>query len=278
MKLTEKDVAELTNHGPLSAHINYRESRSYTNPGSVVSLYVNGDFQTRCHGGGYDMSGTVLGEWLAKAFPERLKKIYTDSRGIELDRDDGFIYLSYGNLHGLYQYKDKVRMDGACGIREMEFMLNLLGYSWSYFKQTRVCTDYLISRLTSESYEHNKLSQPALLKVKKGAKVLAYKGDKRAERKRDHWFHTGRIGAQPPAPKEEHQEFIIEDVFSEKFCDFLGTERLLTSLHSIDSLPYKYRYGGHYLNISINESDATEITWKEIIDGNKGGETSENVK
>ena len=67
--ITSQEVKELTkNNRDVAYHINYRDSKSYASPGSVVSFYVNGDFQTRCHGGGYDMTGTVIGDWMSRSF------------------------------------------------------------------------------------------------------------------------------------------------------------------------------------------------------------------
>lgn len=42
---------------------------------NVCTLYVDGRKAARCNGGGYDMKGTVLGNWLASAFADRLLKL-----------------------------------------------------------------------------------------------------------------------------------------------------------------------------------------------------------
>lgn len=39
---------------------------------NVCSLFVNGDRVSRCNGGGYDMKGTALGDFIAKYFADRL--------------------------------------------------------------------------------------------------------------------------------------------------------------------------------------------------------------
>lgn len=45
-----------------------RDSYGY----NVCTLWVNGEKVTRCNGGGYDMQGTCLGNWIAREFAERL--------------------------------------------------------------------------------------------------------------------------------------------------------------------------------------------------------------
>lgn len=41
---------------------------------NICSLYVDGSKVSSCSGGGYDLTGTVVGLWLAKAYAERLRK------------------------------------------------------------------------------------------------------------------------------------------------------------------------------------------------------------
>jgi hypothetical protein len=39
---------------------------------NICTLFVNGIKAAACNGGGYDMQGTSVGNWMATAFPERL--------------------------------------------------------------------------------------------------------------------------------------------------------------------------------------------------------------
>lgn len=48
-----------------------RDSYGY----NVCRLMVNGEKVARTCGGGYDMQGTVLGDWVAKAFEDRLRNL-----------------------------------------------------------------------------------------------------------------------------------------------------------------------------------------------------------
>jgi hypothetical protein len=44
---------------------------------NICSLYVDGRKASSCDGGGYDMEGTALGTWLARAYAERLVGLKT---------------------------------------------------------------------------------------------------------------------------------------------------------------------------------------------------------
>ena len=49
---------------------------------TVCTLYVDGVKVARCNGGGYDLEGTVLGDYIAAAFPDRLRKVKTALYGL----------------------------------------------------------------------------------------------------------------------------------------------------------------------------------------------------
>jgi hypothetical protein len=42
---------------------------------NICSLYVDGQKVSACNGGGYDMKGTALGNWIARAYADRLLKL-----------------------------------------------------------------------------------------------------------------------------------------------------------------------------------------------------------
>jgi len=42
---------------------------------NICSLFINGQKVSACNGGGYDMQGTALGNYVASAFPDRLNKL-----------------------------------------------------------------------------------------------------------------------------------------------------------------------------------------------------------
>lgn len=83
----------------------------------------------RCMGGGYDMTGTVFGEWLQETYQERLAGIrqlaaarYSDGKRIRNDAPEA--------LYGMVDHVGgRVSVDGACGISSMERIAKEIGLS-----------------------------------------------------------------------------------------------------------------------------------------------------
>lgn len=94
--------------------LQYKFSKSkgmYTKGWNICTLKVNLKKVSSCMGGGYDMKGTNLGNWIEKEFQEELKTL--DPRkyyGMSYD-EDGTVILN-----------------GSCGVISMELILNGLGY------------------------------------------------------------------------------------------------------------------------------------------------------
>lgn len=64
----------------------------------------------RCIGGGYDMIGTVFGDWLEDEYQERLHKFFATQ-----EKTEG--YSNVKNFYGARIRDDgSVSLDGACGI------------------------------------------------------------------------------------------------------------------------------------------------------------------
>ena len=91
----------------------------------------------RCNGGGYDMVGTVLGEFLADQYQYRLKEIKNraPARGCT---DSGKWHRFDNNepdtLYGMFwnMDKDRVLLDGACGVNSMIKVAEAIGLEISY--------------------------------------------------------------------------------------------------------------------------------------------------
>ena len=66
---------------------------------NICSLYVGNKKVTSCKGGGYDMKGTALGDWIAQEFQEVLK-----------DSDLTGYYGHYKN-----DETGAITLDGGCG-------------------------------------------------------------------------------------------------------------------------------------------------------------------
>lgn len=118
-----------------------RETYGY----NICSLWVDNSKVASCTGGGYDMAGTCLGEWMASAFLEQLKKLRANygSR----DTAKGFYGLRFwrGNK-AVRKYKegDKVALDGGCGFESMRRILNKIGYTIREVASTTNRTTFLV--------------------------------------------------------------------------------------------------------------------------------------
>lgn len=90
-----------------SLRVNWSVSRGRDTEGYNIVTLTDEDTgrRQRTLGGGYDMVGTVFGDWLASAYPNRLAA------------------LTDGQLSGLYGFKRKadgrVQANGACGLESM---------------------------------------------------------------------------------------------------------------------------------------------------------------
>lgn len=103
------------------------------------------DRRFKCMGGGYDMLGTVVGEWLQETFQTRLlamahraHSLYKPGKGtcrnaIE-DADTLYgmtlYYVKADDFQDLWSAQ-KVVLDGACGVSSMERIAEAIGISLS---------------------------------------------------------------------------------------------------------------------------------------------------
>lgn len=79
---------------------------------NICTLYVDGRKVAKTTGGGYDMKGTVLGDWVGEAFQDELQRL-------KLDRKE---------YYGLSFYEGKYYIDGACGFSSVQKIVERLGY------------------------------------------------------------------------------------------------------------------------------------------------------
>lgn len=81
----------------------------------------------RCMGGGYDMIGTVFGNWLSDVYQDRLKYLF-DSRKHE---DCGYGVKGYRKIPDLYGLtlspSGVAQLDGACGKSSMQAVAEAIG-------------------------------------------------------------------------------------------------------------------------------------------------------
>ena len=81
----------------------------------------------RCNGGGYDMIGTVFGEWLQDVYQAELKAHVATLDQVEC----GYAVAGYKRIEKLYGLTIKpngtVTLDGACGIDSMIRIAEAIG-------------------------------------------------------------------------------------------------------------------------------------------------------
>lgn len=108
----------------------------------------------RCNGGGYDMVGTVLGDWLTEQYQSRLLAVareqynyYLDGTGLHCAVDNS----SVSRLYGLTWYQQQghhaehASIDGACGESSVERIAAAIGMRWSVDHRTRSRRIYLVT-------------------------------------------------------------------------------------------------------------------------------------
>ena len=86
---------------------------------SICSLYVNGKKVAMCNGGGYDMQGTVFGNWIASKFKDELLKL------------------------------EIPMIDGACGFSSVKTIIEALGYKLEYIHNNSKESIYVLKPIDS---------------------------------------------------------------------------------------------------------------------------------
>jgi hypothetical protein len=137
---------------------------------NICSLWVNGKKCSSCNGGGYDMKGTALGNWMQVEFKDELLRLDKEYYGLsfhdpnydagkaEIDGETVEQREKEGKSLGLERYQAFHRasskvptekhviplLDGACGYSCMEKVLNDMGYFLRYAGETKNTTHYIL--------------------------------------------------------------------------------------------------------------------------------------
>lgn len=122
---------------------------------SRCSLWVDGCKVSSCNGGGYDMKGTAAGNWIEKRldiFPGVLRLASDTNLRYKNVRHDGFYGLCfYDKAKKTWRKHYKpgylVKVDGRCGFRSVENILNALGLKLRFISERRNETTYTIEAL-----------------------------------------------------------------------------------------------------------------------------------
>ena len=122
---------------------------------NICSLFVNGQKVSSCNGGGYDMQGTCLGDWLEREFEDELLQLKDNFYGLTfhnpnwqpsqeiIKREEEGKSLGLERYQDFYKQSSKLPtekhtiplIDGACGVNSVENILKAVGYQKS-------CIDY----------------------------------------------------------------------------------------------------------------------------------------
>lgn len=107
----------------------------------------------KCMGGGYDMIGTVFGEWLAFEYQDALREL-VKTRAADLEECGYSVkgYKKLSDLYGLTVNPDgRVTLDGGCGINSMQAIARALGLEvqWEGNKKGHT-VGYYVSREINE--------------------------------------------------------------------------------------------------------------------------------
>ena len=146
---------------------------------NICSLWVDGEKQSSTCGGGYDMKGKALGNWIARKFQNELLEFKEEFYGLkfydpnwqpsteclEKEKKDELTKLT-----GLARYQDFYKqssnlptekhthatLDGACGFGCMTAILKNIGYSLKYVDGTSNTTTYILTYDNSVDIEYPK--------------------------------------------------------------------------------------------------------------------------
>jgi len=143
-----------------------RDSYGY----NICSLWINGQKVSSCNGGGYDMKGTALGNWVTKKFETKLLKLTKEFYGLSFhdpnynpgkamidgqtieDREKKSKSCGLERYQAFYHESSKIPtknhiiplIDGACGVSEVEKILNAMGYQLEYVDEESSMSIYLL--------------------------------------------------------------------------------------------------------------------------------------
>lgn len=112
---------------------------------NICSLWVNGYKETSCNGGGYDMQGTCLADYLLAHYKDRIIKLKAQYGS--MDKGKGFyglIYWKKGKRRRAYSEGTEVCLDGACGFSSIERIAKKIGLQLNFVRNSKNETVYTL--------------------------------------------------------------------------------------------------------------------------------------
>ncbi|MFX0194847.1 MAG: hypothetical protein ACFFCW_01900 [Candidatus Hodarchaeota archaeon] len=125
---------------------------------NICSLWIDGHKVASCNGGGYDMQGTCLGNWIANNFQKELNQLNEEYYGLTFhnptfdpsqvvidgktieERERAGLSLGLERYQSFYSASSKLPteqhnialLNGACGFSSMERIANAIGIKLHY--------------------------------------------------------------------------------------------------------------------------------------------------
>ncbi|MCD5384852.1 MAG: hypothetical protein LRZ94_00870 [Candidatus Pacebacteria bacterium] len=130
--------------------------------GLYCRLYVDGELAGSAGGGGYDMKGVCLGQWIEKEFKEQIKMLANKEleEALKAPKNERYYNSDGGGIYGLIIGKGKdegaegisISCDGATGISQMFKILEAIGFE---SRQNRKGNNWLNSyQIFKPFYKH----------------------------------------------------------------------------------------------------------------------------
>jgi len=93
----------------------------------------------RTTGGGYDMQGTVLGDWVQDVLQDDLMRIKERAQSVYTDKRFQVIETNHTHLYGMtfYTNDNKVVLDGGCGENCIIRIIEACGYNIQFLRHGR---------------------------------------------------------------------------------------------------------------------------------------------
>lgn len=111
--------------------LSWSVSRGQDTYGYNIARLDDQNTGSRCRtiGGGYDMVGTVIGEWLENVYQDRLQALCDT---LEAKPYGSTSWVHFERYYGMQRKPDgSVRLDGACGQSSMQTLARAIGVSLS---------------------------------------------------------------------------------------------------------------------------------------------------
>lgn len=116
---------------------------------NIVTLWDGNKRYATC-GGGYDLLGTVFGEWLKCNYLERLKALKPYDEKYSMDFYNQHGYQPQQENYGLFCRNENLSLDGGCGLDCMISLARKIGLKIERnYNRKRNCTEgFLISEVS----------------------------------------------------------------------------------------------------------------------------------